>query len=196
MSRRSLLVGVLAWLAVVVVTSVITWTVIDAAGQQVLTTSDLPTQARPPEPDTRIDVPTQSPAPRGSRSPHASPSRPPSSPRVPTSGPAAPPSSSAPRTPTPTHSAPSQPAQPQQSPDRSVQRTWQGGPGTTTVRCSGSRASLQSATPNDGYRVEVGGRGPGEVEVTFQGGGRQVQVTAVCVSGGPRFSTETETSDD
>ncbi len=47
MSRRSLLVGVLAWLAVVVVTSVITWTVIDAAGQQVLTTSDLPAQARP-----------------------------------------------------------------------------------------------------------------------------------------------------
>ena len=74
--------------------------------------------------------------------------------------------------------------------------TWQGGPGVVSVRCAGVQASLQSASPSDGYRVEVGGRGTEEVEVTFLGHGLQVQVQAHCVSGAPRFATETEGAGD
>jgi hypothetical protein len=141
MSRRSVLLAVLAWVAVVAVASGVTWWVINAAGQQVLTGGELPgpTVASP-----RSSPPSPQPTDR-------------STPPVP---------------------APSQ------------QRTWEGSAGSVTVRCSGRLASLQSASPDDGYRVEVGSRGPAEVEVTFKGGGREVQVKGTCAAGAPRFATE------
>ena len=46
----------------------------------------------------------------------------------------------------------------------SQQRTWEGSAGSVTVRCSGQGASLQSASPDDGYGVEV--------RLTRPGGGR------------------------
>jgi hypothetical protein len=66
-----------------------------------------------------------------------------------------------------------------------------------SASCTGSSVRLVSATPADGYRVEVGSRGPGEVEVTFQRADEssQTQVKAVCSSGSPRFSTEVERED-
>ena len=138
MSRRSVVLAVLAWVAVVAVASGVTWGVINAAGQQVLAGGRLPAEVQ---------------------STHAVPP-------------------SAPATPTAPAPVPSQ------------QRTWEGSAGSVTVRCSGQGASLQSASPDDGYGVEVGSRGPGEVEVTFKGGGREVQVKGTCVAGTPRFSTQ------
>ena len=144
MSRRSVLLAVLAWVAVVAVASGVTWGVINAAGQQVLAGGELPAEVQSPA--------TASPT-------HAVPP-------------------SAPATPTIPGPAPSQ------------QRTWEGSAGSVTVRCSGLGASLQSASPDDGYGVEVGSRGPAEVEVTFKGGGREMQVKGTCAAGTPRFSTE------
>ena len=59
-----------------------------------------------------------------------------------------------------------------------------------TVRCDGQRVSLQSATPNDGYRVEVRERGPEEVEVRFEAEDREVKVEAFCSDGAPEFSSD------
>jgi hypothetical protein len=98
-----------------------------------------------------------------------------------------------------------QPSAPAQSssarPDRSStptyrERTWQGEAGIVVARCSGAVIALQSATPSDDYRVELGSRGPQEVEVTFAGEGGQVKVRAECVAGVPSFSQEGESSDE
>ena len=64
------------------------------------------------------------------------------------------------------------------------------------ARCRSRAVSLVSATPGDGYRAEVGSRGPEEVEVTISGGGREVKVRAVCSGGRPVFSVESEGGDD
>ncbi|HET9759559.1 MAG TPA: hypothetical protein VFP51_07390 [Nocardioidaceae bacterium] len=147
MSRRSVFLAVLAWVAVVAVASGVTWGVINAAGQQVLTGGDLPAEAQ-------SGAPTPRTAPTPTRVPQ----------------------------PTPRSTAP--------APVPSQQRTWEGSAGAVTVRCEGGRASLQWASPDDGYRVEVGSRGPEEVEVTFKGGAREVKVKGTCVGGSPRFVTE------
>lgn len=147
MSRRSVFLAVLAWVAVVAVASGVTWWVINAAGQQVLTGGDLPAEVQ---------------------SGAATPSTAPTPTRVPQ--------------PTPRSTAP--------APVPSQQRTWEGSAGAVTVRCEGARASLQWASPDDGYRVEVGSRGPEEVEVTFKGGAREVRVKGTCLGGSPRFATE------
>ena len=52
MSRRSVFLAVLAWVAVVAVASGVTWGVINAAGQQVLTGGDLPAESGAPTPRT------------------------------------------------------------------------------------------------------------------------------------------------
>jgi len=140
MSRRSVLLAVLAWAAVVAVASGVTWWVIDAAGQQVLSGGDLPAQVQ-----------------RSSASVAPTPGTPPTRPPAPK----------------PSH-----------------QRTWEGPTGSVTVRCQGGRVSLQSASPGDGYRVDVGTRGPAEVEVTFRGEERAVSVRGTCPGGSPRFATE------
>ena len=63
------------------------------------------------------------------------------------------------------------------------------------AECSGSRIGLVAAQPDAGFAVEVGSRGPGEVEVSFHGSGddgRETQVKGACVGGTPRFSAESE----
>jgi hypothetical protein len=138
MSRRSVVLAVLAWVAVVAAASGVTWAVINAAGQQVLAGGELPSQVQvPPSAPAKPTAPAPAPAPSQQRT-----------------------------------------------------RTWEGSAGSVTVRCSGRGASLQSASPDDGYGVEVGSRGPGEVEVTFKGGGGEVQVKGTCAAGTPRFSTQ------
>ncbi len=69
-------------------------------------------------------------------------------------------------------------------------RTWSGTGGRVTVSCRSDRASLVSASPADGWQVEVGSRGGEEVEVTFRQPGTEVQVQGRCQSGAPRFSVE------
>jgi len=165
MTRRDVLLGALAWVAVVAAGSGVTWVVIDDAGQQVL--SEIPVAAVP-----SAVPPTPSRTPRAHRTRHAHPSKP--------AGGSATPSATPTHRPTvrPTGSAP-----------RAEQRTWRGTGGTVVARCTGTRVWLLSATPNDGYQVEVGDRGPAEIEVTFKGRG-ETQVKARCSVGAPWFSTE------
>ena len=178
MTRRNVLLGALAWVAVVAAGSGVTWVVIDDAGQQVL--SETPVAA----------VPSAVPPVPG-RTPHAHRTRhtPPSSAAGATATPSARPTHR-PSVP-PTDSAkPSHDASPTEPPaPPAQQRTWRGTAGTVVARCTGPRVSLVSATPNDGYQVEVGSRGPAEVEVTFKGGG-ETQAKARCSAGAPLFSIE------
>lgn len=204
MRRRTLVLAVCAWVALVVVASVATWTVIDSVGRDVLARGSVPAAAEWPS-----ARPTRTPAgaPRPRRVPTPAPTG-----AAPTRGPAAAPSPSAtatlpaaPSTPHPraprTPSGPRatrRPAPAAPAPPASEQGSWQGRAGTVVAECVGARISLRSATPNDGYRVETGSRGPQQVEVSFQGGDDrgQAQVTGVCRAGAPVFGAQTERGDD
>jgi len=50
---------------------------------------------------------------------------------------------------------------------------------------------FEGASPNDGWSVERGDDGGGEVEVRFRNGEAEVQVQATCVGGVPQFHVET-----
>lgn len=164
MAKRSVLLGVLVWACVVTAGSALTWSVINAAGDQVLSSDkvipELPALSRAtghgsgrPASDDRN---------RGA-SQHLSPSAAtrPSAPVPPTEG------------------------------------TWQGAGGAVLAGCRGSHIDLQSATPDDGYRVEVASRGPREVEVAFESESYgQTLVRAVCAHGAPSFREQHGPSDD
>lgn len=60
--------------------------------------------------------------------------------------------------------------------------------GTVGVACRGNSVTLRFATPRNGYAMEIGHRGPHEVEVEFEGTGGKSRFKAYC-SGG-RISTE------
>lgn len=109
-----------------------------------------------------------------------------------------------------TSSSPSGEPSPTRSPTRSsgpssppagpsaVRRTWQGAGGLVIADCRGSAISLVSSSADAGFRVEVKGRGPEELELDFEGQGeegRETQVKARCESGIPVFEVDT-TGDD
>lgn len=168
--RRSLLLGVLAWVAVVTVASGVTWTVINAAGQQVLSETDPSPVARAALQPTQVS-PAATPRPQGR----------PKQPASPSSGPVG-------------SSSPSSHAQPNTGYE---ERTWRGASGEVVARCAGTRFSLQGGTPFDGYHAERGPVGPHGVEFTFESStGREVQVKAVCEGGVPKFSTQSVSSDE
>jgi hypothetical protein len=186
--RRTVLTGLLAWTLVVAAVSAITWAVIDAAGQDLLAGGSLVTDAAPAVTSTApVAKPSASRSPREHRSrrpgahpsaeatqtvdPSVTPSRPSKSP----SSVAAAPHSEAPRT-----SAP-----------QARTRTWEGPPGTVTVRCEGDGISLLSASPSNGYRIEVD-RGSEEIEVHFKSSTREYQVKARCSDGTPTFRAESD----
>jgi hypothetical protein len=177
---RAVVTGVLAWVLVVAVASGVTWAVIEGAGQNLLAgeepvaeTQPVPTAA-PPE-----SVQSSQPAARPSRHrwPRAAAS---GTPRTPAASPTPAPSRPATTAPPPRAPAPS---------SRSVERTWEGPPGLVTVRCDGSRTTLRSATPSNGYRVEVD-RGAARIEVHFESASREYKVVARCSGGVPRFAVE------
>ena len=61
------------------------------------------------------------------------------------------------------------------------------------AECRDRTIRLVAAQPNSGWAVEVGSRGPHEVEVQFREKkeeGRQVEVHAECRGGQPRFTVE------
>lgn len=91
------------------------------------------------------------------------------------------------RTPAPSHTrTPSTPTRTRPAAPERV-RTWSGTPGSVTVACRGSVASLRSATPADGWRAEREDDVPG-VQVKFEGSENSILVGATCDSGGvPRF---------
>ena len=58
------------------------------------------------------------------------------------------------------------------------------------MRCSGTDASLVSASPADGYSMEVDKRGPDEVRVEFSRGDQELRVEARCAGGVPAFEVD------
>lgn len=183
MRGRAVLTGVLAWVLVVAVASGVTWAVIESAGQNLLAGED-------PVAET-VAVPTpaqtegaQSPQPSTKASKHRRPEPSPSArPSRAAASPTAVPSRSA-------TTAEPPPRDPAPAPaDQGVERTWEGPPGLVTVRCDGSRTTLRSATPNDGYRVEVD-RGTERIEAHFESASREYKVEARCSGGVPRFAVE------
>lgn len=216
--RPMVLLLPLVWLAVVLAVAGLTWRVIDSTGRQLLTsgegstlspsgTAGSPRTPGPPEPRRhqadagRSATPSQEPA--ASSSPRSTKTGPATSlPSEPSEGSGEQPSpqpvqpSAQPATPQPTTAPTDEPSQPSQPTAAETQvRSWQGAAGTVTAGCSNARITLQSVTPNDGWRVEVGDRGPEHIEVTFRSGGeeeRETQVEAVCAAGAPRFQVEAD----
>ncbi len=181
MSRRMLMGGLAMWLGVILVGSGITWLVIDQVGRSVVTDHSALADPAPRGPEgtsatSRTASPTPKPAAKRTARPTKSPSAPQSSATAPT------------ETPKPAGSTRSQ----EPAPPRTVTRTWSGPAGRVTVSCSGSRATLMSASPSDGWRVEVEKRGPVEVEVSFSqsGEGGESHVHADCSGGQPQFKVE------
>ena len=194
MRRHTWVWAALAWVAVVVVVSTVTWAVIDSAGRNVLAQQGGDTTGSAPadRPSGRASSPRQS-EPRTTLSPTATEG-------IPSGGPSvAVPSETSPSRTSPSGSAGTSPPAPTTPPPTAtgVTRTWQGTAGTVTVRCVGDRINLQSASPGDGWSVEVGEQGPVEVEVELTSEGedgeedeREVHVAARCVGGVPRFEVE------
>ena len=181
MRRRAVLTGVLAWVLVVAVASGVTWAVIEGAGQNLLAGEDPVAETQP------VPAAAASESVRPSQ-PSASPSRH-RRPRPVASGkPRA-----AEASPTPVPSRPASTASPpprtSDSGDKGVERTWEGPPGLVTVRCDGFRTTLLSATPSNGYRVEVD-RGAVRIKVHFESASREYKVEARCAGGVPRFAVE------
>ncbi len=186
MKRRTVLTGLLVWTLVVAAVSAVTWAVIDAAGQDLLAGGNLVTDAAPAVTATTAAAgPTTGESPRDGRSrrprprPTAESTPPPSVTAVPSSqAPHRPPASAETRSTAPRTSAPT-----------GRNRTWEGPPGVVSVRCDGAQISLLSASPSNGYRIEVD-KGSQEIEVHFEGSAREYQVKARCSSGTPAFRVE------
>jgi hypothetical protein len=183
------LTGLLAWSLVVVAVSAITWAVIDAAGQDLLAGDSLVTDAAPAVTSTAPVAepsPRESPREHRSRRPRAQPTRESTQEAVASVTPSSRPS----RSPS---SAPAAPrSQASRTPDQQIRtRTWEGPPGTVSVGCEGDGISLLSASPNNGYRIEVD-RGSEEIEVHFKSSTREYQVKARCSDGTPTFRVESD----
>lgn len=175
MRPRTMFLAVAGWLGVVLAVSVLTWSVIDSAGQEVLG-ADEPAVVGTTDPSLRP------PRPEPSRTPVPSQTAPATTPDSGTEGP----SETPPSRPATTASSP--------APDTRI-GTWRGSAGTVVVACTDARVELRSATPSDDWRVQVDKRGPEEVEVDFERTGEaegEVKVDARCRDGVPRFSVETE----
>jgi len=200
--RRSWAMGVLVWVCVVLAGSSLVWVVISHAGAGVAPQPGAPVAAGDPGADTAApstrppqrsatERPTLRPAPRPSRPSSSSPAAAPSAPAAPAPAPtgeAVPDSGN--DAGTTTRSPGSPPASTKPSASR---RTWSGTGGSVVAECTGNRIRLVAAQPDGGFAVEVGNRGPEEVEVKFDGRGdeeRESEVHAVCAGGTPRFSAE------
>lgn len=69
-------------------------------------------------------------------------------------------------------------------------RTWQGAGGLVIAECRDTTISLVSSSADPGFRVEVGDRGPEELELKFEGQGeegRETELKASCRGGIPEF---------
>ena len=211
--RPTLLLLALAWVAVVVVVAGVTWQVIDSAGRQVLSGGPAPLSAsgttggaegaspRSPGPDSRRSPkkpsPSARPTPKVSSGPAATGATPAPSSAVPSQGGGQPSEQPTSRPGSRPSDEPSEePSQPSSPPPSTTQvRSWHGSAGTVTAACQGARISLESVTPNDGWQVEIGGRGPEDIEVEFKSGGedeRETKVRAECGGGVPRYDVEAD----
>ena len=63
--------------------------------------------------------------------------------------------------------------------------TYQTQGGTAAIRCDGNNVSLDYASPNDGYRTEIGDSGPDKVDVRFDSDTHESRIEVVCYDGQP-----------
>lgn len=187
MNRPWWITAALAWTGVVAIVALVTWWVIDSAGEEVLA-----------EPVREAVSPTATTSGPGAGDPPEPTARPTRRPTGATSGPVT-------ETDDPTHpvtSLPSSPAPPPTS-TRTAEdpapvtrtMTWQGDAGLVRVSCTGPELRLEGASPADGYEVDTNTRhSGGELEVRFRSadGDREVEVHATCVDGTPRFRVEND----
>lgn len=217
MGRRSVLLAVGLWLAVVVVVSGATWAVIDAAGRDVTTRPAADPAATggalrtvTPETSAPRATPTARPRPSRPSRPTRTPSRTRTTPAVPVPSAVATeqPDVTTPASPVTTAPAPrpsTRPATKSTPPapaPRPQERTWSGRAGSVAARCTGSTIGLASAWPGDGWRMQVDERGPSRVKVEFHLArsdreaesesetADSVEVRAECVGGVPRFRVD------
>lgn len=184
MTRRAILLAVTAWLAVVLIGAELTWLVVGDAGRRVSSVTEAPSGSVP-----RADGVAPLPSVGLTSPPTARPKhQPDKARRSPAEAPTTPRASSPATSPRPAKSAGSSSPSPE---THTETRTWRGEPGTVTASCRGSRISLRSASPADGWRVEPESSGPEEAEVKFESGEREVKVRAECSRGVPRFSSDT-----
>ena len=168
--------AVVAWCLVVAAGIVAVWLVISRVGDEVTDPSAMVVESTGtvlaptgPASGSHTGHPSRShrPKPSATRSGGSTPSAPPTTPTTPSS-----PASSAP------------------APDPARSSTWQGSAGLVRVTCRGSRISLDGGSPNPGWQISIGSRGPQAVDVQFERreGERKTQVRAVCSGGAPRFT--------
>ena len=55
--------------------------------------------------------------------------------------------------------------------------------GTVSVRCTGNRITLLSASPSAGFTTSVSNAGPEEVEVHFTSSSKETEIHAQCSNG-------------
>ena len=152
------------WCLVVVVGAAVVWQAIDAAGRGIFSGEAGPVVT--PTPSTTPSDDARTPEPEPSRS----------------SSVPSPSDTTTDASPSPSTSEPSAPS--------TQSRAWQGREGRVEVRCSGVSASLVSASPADGYAMEVDKRGPDEVRVEFSRGDQELRVDARCAGGVPAFEAD------
>lgn len=200
----------LAWLVLVLAGSTGVWAVIRTVGQDVTTaTVDaqrsssaplIPTAPRSSKGPRKASGagPTGTPSARPSTRPSQDPTQDPA--QDPGASPAARPAEQhGPRPSTPPPSTPDrQEGSGGQGAPTEVSRPWQGTAGSVVTTCRGSTLRFDAAQANAGWRIEVGDRGPREVEVHFQrgGDGGEVEVKARCSGGVPDYDVASSGSGD
>ena len=163
--RRAALAWGTAWLVVVVVATVLVWSVISRAGRGVVSATG---------PGVTSATSATSGPPAGSVASSAPPTRS----TTPRSSPTASPGGD---------DSPSPATDPE--PQR---RTWEGVAGRVDVVCTASAAGLAGVVAWTGYSVEVDDRGPDRVEVEFEGSDSddRARIRATCADGVPVFEVD------
>ena len=170
--RRAALAWGTAWLVVVIVATVLVWSVISRAGRGVVSATG---------PGVTSATSATSDAPGGSVASSAPPTRS-STPRTS--------STPAPSSPTASPGGDDSPT-PANDPEPQ-RRTWEGAAGRVDVVCTASAAGLSGVVAWTGYRVEVDDRGPDRVEVEFEGSDsdHRARIRATCADGVPVFEVD------
>lgn len=183
-TKMRLAAYVIAWALVVGVGSAVAWSAIDRAGREATVLGDRPVvqpgSAAAIAATTSVPAPTPvptTPAPPASTTPAQSPAATTSS--RPAGG--SRPTPTPPKTPSPTASAAPTPSV------ATVVGTQATAGGQLTVACRGTELSFVSASIADGWTYHRSSD-PYPIEVNFQRGDIELEVTARCTNGSPTFS--------
>ena len=186
---------VLAWAAAAVLAGSVVWWAVAAIGSEQGTTPTVYTQAQVARLADQPRPPGATPTSSATTSPAASPSGTPTLAQDPTAAPTSEPTASSSPTPTPAPVRPTTappvavPPPPAPAP-AAVARTWNVTGGQVSAECTGTQIVLLSATPQNGWSLEVKHSGPQEIEVKFRQGEDETSVHAVCAAGVPEMATE------